>query len=541
MRCGVNGRTRVNRFSASGRHAPTLTPRSMPKPDFRAAALALLLAAAACDSPSETGPPPAGTPGVTVVSGAGVADTVDAMLPQPLVVQVNGSDGRPLADAEVGFFVTAIREGSDQPTVLVSPTRGSGGGSYVVERTDGEGRAAVRVRMFRYAMQGGVLVAVPAVDDFVIASYTIQPGAPRTLSTAPADTAVLAGGSFALAATARDRHGNARPAQGVAFRVASGPATLAGSTVLGTAVGRAAVVAELAGASDTTYVSVVPAGTIAAYTAAALSSQKATLYTLRLDGSGLAPRVTTGAGDGYNATMGSAWSADGTRLYYHDSNTDHTRSMHVLELATGTTRRLLPAADRMLEEAWPRFAGGWVYFEGGSFDDRLLGTVTEPLLYRVRPDGTGRQQVTAAAGIGTARHGAPSPDGSRIAFIGSYSSPMPLHVLDVATGGVRSLGVAALSPRWRPDGGEIFYVASGDLVSGSGQIRAIRPDGTADRAVTLPGTKFGAHFDLSPDGEYLIASTDQGVLTLVQVATGVEMPIRTPSITQRMMAPSWGP
>ncbi|HEU0079095.1 MAG TPA: hypothetical protein VFQ76_15690, partial [Longimicrobiaceae bacterium] len=282
-------------------------------PDYRAAALALLLAAAACDSPSEPAPPK-GTPGVTIVSGAGVADTVDAILTQPLVVQVNGSDGRPLADAEVGFFATAIAQGSDQPTVVVSPTRGSGGGLYVVERTDAEGRAAVRVRMFRYAMQGGVLVAVPAIDDFVVAAYTVQPGAPRTISTAPADTAVLAGGSFVLAASARDRHGNAREAQGAALRVISGPATLSGSTVSGTAVGRAAVVAELAGASDTTYVSVVPAGTIAAYTAAALSSQKATLYTLRLDGSSLTPRVTTGAGEGYNATMGSAWSADGTRL-----------------------------------------------------------------------------------------------------------------------------------------------------------------------------------------------------------------------------------
>jgi hypothetical protein len=470
-----------------------------------------------------------------------VADTVDALLPQPLVVQVNGRDGRPLANAEVGFLVTAIAEGSDQPTVLVSPTRGSGGGVYAVERTDGEGRAAVRVRMFRYAMEGGVVVAVPELDDFVVASYTIQPGAPRTVSSAPADTAVLVGGSVALTASARDRYGNARAAQGVTFRVVSGPVTLAGSTVAGTAVGRAAVVAELAGAADTSYVSVVPSGTIAAYTAVALSDQKASLYTLRLDGSNLVQRVTTGAFQGYNATMGSAWSADGTRLYYHDSNTDHTRSLYVLDLATGASRRLLPDADRMLEEAWPRFADGWVYFEGGSFDERPLGTVGEPLLYRARPDGTGKEQVTPWEGIGSARHAAPSPDGSRIAFSGNYPVPLPLRVLELATGEVRSLGVAALSPRWRPDGSEIFYVASGDVAYGSGQIRAIRPDGTGDRAVTQPGTQFGAHFDLSPDGEYLIASTDQGVLTLVQAATGVEMPIRTPSLGQRLMAPSWGP
>ncbi|HSU15234.1 MAG TPA: hypothetical protein VLK66_14105 [Longimicrobium sp.] len=502
-------------------------------PNYRAAALALLVVAAACGSPSDANPPPKGTPGITVVSGAGVSDTVDAILAQPLVVQVNGSDGRPLANAEVGFLATAIAEGSDQPTVLVSPTRGSGGGTYAIEHTDGEGRAAVRLRMFRYAMQGGVVVAVPDLDRFVVASYTILPGAPRTLSSAPADTAVLAGGSFALTATTRDRHGNAGGAQGVAFRVISGPVALAGSTVQGTAVGRAAVVAELAGAADTSWVSVVPQATIAAYTAVALSNQQASLYTMTLDGSNLAKRVTTGAFPGYNAAMGSAWSADGTRLYYHDSNTDHSRSLYVLDLATGATRRLLPDADRMGEEAWPRFAGGWVYFEGGS--------TTEPLLYRALPDGTGKQQLTPGEVIGTARHGAPSPDGSRVAFIGSYSNPMPLHVLDVATGAMRSLGVTALSPRWRPDGSEILYVASGELTEGSGQIRAIRPDGTGDRAVTQPGTKFGAHFDLSPDGAYLIASTDQGVLTLVQVATGVEMPIRTPAIPQRMMAPSWRP
>jgi Tol biopolymer transport system component len=507
----------------------------------RAAALALLLASVACGSPSDSGSPPKGTPGVTIVSGAGVADTVDAILPQSLVVQVIGSNGRPLANAEVGFLSTAIAEGSDQPTVLLTPTQGSGGGVSVVERTDGEGRAAVRVRMFRYAMQGGVVVAVPELEDFAVASYTILPGAPRTLSAAPADSAVVVGGSFALTATARDRYGNARDAQGATFKVVSGPVTLAGSTVSGTAVGRATVVAELAGASATTHVSVVPDATIAAYTAVAVSNQKASLYTMRLDGSNLVQRVTTGAFEGYNATMGSAWSADGTRLYYHDSNTDHTRSLYVLDLATGVSRRLLPEGGRMLEEAWPRFAGGWVYFEGGSFDDRALGTANEPLVYRVRPDGTGREQVTQWDRIGTARHGVPSPDGSRVAFIGSFAQPMPLHVLDVATGEMRSLGVVGLSPRWRPDGSEIFYVASGDVVYGSGQIRAIRPDGTGDRAVTQPGTRFQAHFDLSPDGKYLIAGTDQLVLTLVQLDTGLEMPIPTPSLTQRLMAPSWKP
>jgi hypothetical protein len=56
-----------------------------------------------------------------VLSPAGVTDTIDVMLPQPFMVQVNGSDGRPLANDGAGFFSTAISEGSDPPTVLVPP------------------------------------------------------------------------------------------------------------------------------------------------------------------------------------------------------------------------------------------------------------------------------------------------------------------------------------------------------------------------------------------------------------------------------------
>jgi hypothetical protein len=49
------------------------------------------------------------------------------------------------------------------------------------------------------------------------------------------------------------------------------------------------------------------------------------------------------------------------------------------------------------------------------------------------------------------------------------------------------------------------------------------------------------HFDISPDGQYLIAGTDQLVLTLVRIAPAVEPSFPTPSISQRLMAPSWKP
>jgi Tol biopolymer transport system component len=507
-----------------------------------AAAIVMLAAAAACDSPSGSNPPPGGTPGLRVVSGADGSDTIDALLAQPLVVQLNDSRGQPMANVDVGFLSVAVAEGSTQPSVVISPTRGIGAdGSVVLERTDAQGRAAIRVRMGRKAMRGGVMIGRPEDDVPILAEFTVQPGAARTLSAEPADTAVRVGRTFGLRASALDRHGNPRSAEGVTYRVASGPATLAGSSVSGSAVGRAAIIAEVPTAADTAWVSVVPEGTIAAYTAVAITNQKASLYTMELDGSNLLSRVTTGANGGHSANMGSAWSADGSQIFYHDSHTDYTRSLYVLDVATGTSRRLLSESDRMLEESWPRFADGWVYFEGGSFDDRAQGTVNDPLVYRVRPDGTGKTQVTQWDLIGTSRHGMPAPSGAQLAFVGSFANPKPLHVLDVATGDMRSLGVIGQSPRWSHDGSEIFYVASGDLTYGSGQIRAIRPDGTGDRAVTSGATPYDAHFDISPDGAYLIASMRDGGLAVIRLSDGLELPVRTPALQQHLMAPSWKP
>ncbi|WP_331071375.1 hypothetical protein [Longimicrobium sp.] len=56
-----------------------------------------------------------------MLSRAGVTTTIHAMLPQPLVVQVNGSDGRLLANACAGSFSTAIFERSGLPAALVPP------------------------------------------------------------------------------------------------------------------------------------------------------------------------------------------------------------------------------------------------------------------------------------------------------------------------------------------------------------------------------------------------------------------------------------
>jgi hypothetical protein len=501
-----------------------------------AAVFAVALLTAACgDSPSGGTPPPAGEPGISVVSGATLSDTVDALLPAPLIVQVNGANGRALADAEVIFLSTAIAEGSSQATVYVSPTRGTGGPTYAVERTDAQGRAAVRVRMGRKAMAGGVVAAVPALDKFVVAGYTIAPGAPTAISVEPADTALLVGGSFALRSSAIDRYQNPREAQGIALRVVSGPVALGGSTVAGSSIGRAKVVAELGASRDTAFVSVVPNGVITAYSRVMISNETASIYTLRLDGAQLTRLTTTETWPGYNASMLSSWSPDGGRMFFEDSRTDHTHALHSFDVATGVVQRMLPVGQRMEEEAWPDASSdGWVYFHAGRRDEYSI--------YRVRPDGTGLARISEPERLGSVEQVAVSLDGSRLSFKNGWQYGQKLFVMTIADSTLVPLGIRAESPRWLPSG-EVAYMDPLDLppIQGTGPIRAVRPDGSGSRPITPGTSRYAPGFDLSPDGQYLIAATDQGVLTVIVLATGEELPIRISTIRQPMVAPSWRP
>ena len=73
-----------------------------------------------------------------------------------------------------------------------------------------------------------------------------------------------------------------------------------------------------------------------------------------------------------------------------------------------------------------------------------------------------------------------------------------------------------------------------------GALRAIRPDGTGDRAVTSGETIFMGYFDLSPDGRYAVGATNRNALHIVVLATGEEIPVRV-ALSQTLVSPSWKP
>lgn len=175
---------------------------------------------------------------------------------------------------------------------------------------------------------------------------------------------------------------------------------------------------------------------------------------------------------------------------------DGTERIFVVD-PDGSIRKLLPPATLSFEyELSPRFSadGLWIYF-----------TVPSGV-YRARTDGSAHEVVLDDPDYFSV---APSWLGDRLTIIADHE----LRVLDLPSGRVTSLGVEAVSSRWSPGDLWIAYVTP------QWQLRAIRPDGSGDHAVTTL-VEFGARFDWSPSGEHIVGPSPAGDAQLVDFASG---------------------
>jgi len=120
------------------------------------------------------------------------------------------------------------------------------------------------------------------------------------------------------------------------------------------------------------------------------------------NGSGL----TTLTHDSVSSGMPS-WSPDATQIVYRAAR-GQKRELRILDVATGTSRRLETGSDFDTFPSWsPR--GDWIAFTSKRDGDYEI--------YRIRPDGTGLQRLTHLPG--TDAHESFSPDGQWIAFASS--------------------------------------------------------------------------------------------------------------------------
>lgn len=199
--------------------------------------------------------------------------------------------------------------------------------------------------------------------------------------------------------------------------------------------------------------------------------------------------------------------------------------------------------------------GQWVVFTaepGGQAD-----------VYRIRPDGTGLEQLTDDPAFDD--QGALSPDGRTLAFVSTRArGTADVWLLDVASKTASNLtdhSSGNFRPRWSPDGAWIAFTSDRDAEPGDlpGQwehlqstgVYVVRPDGTGLRRLTAPGGVAGSpswsadgrrllFYETDPVGAYLAKSgRSRTEIAWVDVATGERVQVTASQETK--LSPAWLP
>ncbi len=486
---------------------PVVIPRSL---------LTFVVAFAASTCSDGTGPPDGDQPGVTVLAGATVTDTVDARLAQALVVAVRDSAGRPTGGMIVRFQALMAATPFHQPSVYVGRIDAAPTGWLAVDTTDDRGRARALIALGPVAGPGGVEVTVPELGYTDTAAYAILPGHGVRLLGAPEDTVVCVGASYALRGGVLDRYGNDRP-DPVSFVADSGHATVtAAGSVTGATIGQERIrMAAAGGLADTLWATVAPRGTVAAVWGTSL-------VTMDLDGSHF-QTVSTAPGP---TAVWVDWNATGDTLVFASS--DYDSWLYVTGLG-GPVRRLISTTTGLQSEYRPQFSGdGRTIYFGGRSDHQ------NQAIWRVRPDGANPELIGPPSGYyDIDAQPAPSADGLRVAYLTNrccYPN-LGLRVLHAGTGAIDSLAPSALSPRWSPGDSLIGFVDAG--------IWVIRPDGSGRRLVSAPARQYLQGFDWSPSGEWIVAvGAGTGCLEVIRLSDGLTLTLRPRC---GLTAPSWRP
>jgi hypothetical protein len=471
-------------------------------------AWSLILAITACDGGTspDPDPEPQTTGSLTIISGRGQGDSIQAILPQPVVVEVRDTEGTPMAGVRVTLTSTAA-PGDGAPGSVLFATMGSDvfAGAMSAE-TGADGRASLRVRSDSIA--GRVLVQARVTSPLLTdtASITVHPGRAVRIVALPRDTTILAPASYRLQAFALDRYNN----HPELIRTPRPRVAVEGDSVRMSQVGRGYIVLQSGDVVDSAAVSAVPGGTLV-FSHHREGSDAVSV--MGLDHSGYREITVL-----YNASGGSIyapdWSPAGDRLLLHTG--DIIGSVAIFRENGAYVGSLKTYADS--SEMWADWAStDWIYYSGTK--TWLYGAPDRGAVYRAHPNATGKSQLTQPLAFEWHLRPRVSPNGRSLVYANVVSTQMPsgwsagmLMLKDLVSGTTTSLNVPAVEGKWSPAGDRIAAVSGGAVV-------LIGRDGT--RRTLATGTNGSAEW--SPDGNYILTRCPN--LCVVSVATGEKIPL----------------
>jgi hypothetical protein len=497
----------------------------------------IVVACAACGTTETTGltPEPLPTP-LSIVSGADIQDTVQVTLAAPLVIAVKTIDGKPRAGLSVRFDAVGSPDTSrsGEQMIGVAPPGGGAFAANDVETTDAQGRASARIQFG--TISGAARVAITTADGMTdTARFTVNAGAAVAMTVAIHDTTVNFNDTFALGARLRDRLGNARadfPATSVATLIGTA-ATVSPDGVVhaGASLGRSCISLEGLGKTDSVFVNVVPAGTVAVADADGLG-----LRVTQTNGK-LIRRMLTIVIVYHDAVRWPSWSPDGARIAATAGGVNNATSIQVFD--TLANAKLLASASSRARYYGPQFTrdGQWLFFT--EVDNATVPGTTR--VYRMHPDGTGKEIVYfASSENGFWTSASPSTTGDFV-ILGGLSIQGQSTAPQVAR---LDVGQQRLVP-FPTSGSDAVYSPTADrvaMVDTSGRIMLAQSNGEGVQTLTnaaVSATSFGALSSpsWSPDGAYLLArSASAGRYVVVRVSDGTMVPTAIPS---SLVSPSW--
>ncbi len=475
-------------------------------------------------------------PGVRAVSGAGVTDTIDTQLAQPLVVEVRGADGALASGVEVDFDPQPVANPSyaNEPSMGACNISAVSCGAFVwvhaIDTTDASGRASATVAMGRIAGRGVVRLRVPELGFTDSATYTITPGAPAQLITIGADPEIEIGGNATLTALVEDRHSNPRPERATP---SAGPGTaftldVATGTVTGRDMGTQWVFFRYQSLLDSARVRVVPAGRLLVW-----SPFDRAVRLVNINGTGTRTIVSNvsssfGAFPQFDATRRGITVHTATDPYYGLSN-----DLIIID-TTGASRRDIGFSAIVATRS---LADGTVLVVASRDGDTSHPGFS---LWRVGTDNAisflvALPELKADLGAADISH-----DGTRVAYIGDTGFLGELRVLQVSNGSTTVLDGQAGAPRWSAQGDRLAYLTPHGAASFGSILTVIDANGSGRRI--LSNAEFNVGVAWSPDGIYLLArQSDDQELRVIRVSDAAAVSLHFPAPDSGCCHDYWQP